>query len=263
MADILFERRDGAAIITINRPEARNAITSAMIREFTEFLQTIEFERDIRCVLLRGSGDHFMAGGDVKAFSETASMSPAERRRSFEARVHAATPLVLTMQRMPQIVVTAVRGVCAGVGLSWVAASDLTVAARSSTYVLSHINIAASPDGSGSYWLPRAVGLKRAKEIALLGERITAEQAERWGLVNRIVDDVDFDKTVDELIRRITAGPSTALGCTKRLLNQSLGNTLATQLELEAASFSACAAAPDFLEAVNAFVEKRRPHFGA
>lgn len=260
--EILFERRDGAAIVTLNRPEARNAITPEMTRLFNDFLQSIEHDRAVRCVLLRGAGEHFMAGGDVKSFSETASMSGAERQRSFEARVHAVTPLLLTMQRMPQILVTAVRGACAGAGLSWVAGSDLTIAARSSIFVLAQINIACSPDGSGSYWLPRAVGLKRAKEIALLGGRATAEEAERWGLVNRVVDDADFDAAVEDLIKRLAAGPATALGRTKRLLNQSLSNNLAAQLELEAASFAACAAEPDFLEAVGAFVEKRKPRYG-
>ena len=138
----------------------------------------------------------------------------------------------------------------------------MTIAARSAFFLLAQINIAVSPDGSSSYWLPRAVGLKRAKEIALLGGRFSAEDAERWGLVNRVVDDVDFDAAVEKLAMQIASGPATALGETKRLFNNSLNRTIDEQLEAEALSFSNCAMVPDFGEGLSAFIEKRRPKFG-
>ncbi len=262
MADILLERQPGVAVITLNRPQARNAITPEMVRDMTAFLQQIELDRSIRCVLLQGAGEHFMAGGDVKSFAETTALDRLERKRMFEARVQAVAPLLLTLQRMPQIVVTAVRGACAGAGLSWVAASDLTIAARSSFFLLAQINIAVSPDGSGSYWLPRVVGLKRAKQIALLGERLDAEQAERWGLVNYVVDDAQFDARVDSLVERLAKGPALALGSTKQLFNASLDSSYAQQLQLEAESFSRCASGGDFAEGLRAFLEKRAAHFG-
>lgn len=262
MADILFDRADGVATVTFNRPQARNALTGEMMREFTEFLHSVETDPSLRCVLLQGAGDHFMAGGDVKSFSETIDLTPDQRRQMFEARVQAVAPLLQTMERMPQIMLSAVRGACAGAGLSWVAASDLTLAARSSFFLLAQVKIAASPDGSGSYWLPRAVGLKRAKEIALLADRFSAEDAERWGLVNRVVDDEQFDATVADWVARLAASPATALGATKRLFNQSLNNTLSAQLQLEAESFAACAADADFGEGLQAFIEKRKPRFG-
>jgi 2-(1,2-epoxy-1,2-dihydrophenyl)acetyl-CoA isomerase len=233
-----------------------------MVAKFTEFLQQVETDRSIRCVLLRGAGDHFMSGGDVKSFSETVNLAPDDRRRMFEARVQAVAPLLLTMERMPQILVTAVKGACAGAGLSWVAASDLTIAARSSFFLLAQTKIAVSPDGSGTYWLPRAVGLKRAKEIALLAERFSADDAERWGLVNRVVDDEQFEQAVEDLVKRIAAGPAIAFGHTKKLMNHSLGNSLATQLQMEAEAFSTSAADADFGEGLRAFIEKRSPRFG-
>lgn len=137
------------------------------------------------------------------------------------------------------------------------------IAARSSFYLLAQINIAASPDGSTSYWLPRSVGWKRAKEIALLGERFSAEDAERWGLVNRVVDDAEFDAVVDKLAQQIANGTALALGEIKRLLNKSLNRDIDEQLEAEALAFSACTTEADFGEGLNAFLAKRKPHFGA
>lgn len=261
--EILFEVQDGAATVTLNRPEARNAITPTMTKAFNDFLQSIENDRSIRVVLLRGAGEHFMAGGDVKSFGKTLEEPGEVRRRQFEGRVQHVTPLLLTMERMPQILVTAVRGACAGAGVSWVAASDLTIATRSSLYILSQINIATTPDGSGSYWLPRAVGLKRAKEIAMFGGKLTADEAERIGLINRVVDDADFDAAVEDWVRKLARGPAYALGRTKQLFNASLRNTLAEQLQLEAESFSSCAGTPDFIEGIQAFIEKRKAKFGA
>jgi 2-(1,2-epoxy-1,2-dihydrophenyl)acetyl-CoA isomerase len=262
MPDLILERSEGVATITLNRPQTRNAVTADMVEGFHEFLLSVESDRGIRCVLLKGAGEHFMAGGDVRNFAESIALPAEERRRLFEARVQAVAPLLLTMQRMPQILVTAVRGACAGAGVSWVAASDLSLAARGSFFILAQIGIAVPPDGSGTWWLPRVVGLKRAKQIALLGGRLTAEEAERWGLVNEVVEEGDFDAAVSALTARLSAAPARALGLTKRLLNQSSGLSLAAQLEAEAQAFSACAADEDFVEGARAFIDKRKPRFG-
>ena len=260
--ELLIERRPGVSIVTFNRPEARNAITPNIVKLLQAHLESIEHDPSVRCVLLQGAGEHFMAGGDVKSFAETLTLTPEERREKFAARVRNVAPLLKTLERIPQIVVTAVKGACAGAAIGFVAGSDLTIAARSAFFLLAQINIAVSPDGSSSYWLPRAVGLKRAKEIALLGGRFSAEDAERWGLVNRVVDDVDFDAAVEKLAMQIASGPATALGETKRLFNNSLNRTIDEQLEAEALSFSNCAKVPDFGEGLSAFIEKRRPKFG-
>lgn len=262
MADILFERHDGFVTVTLNRPEARNAITADMVLQLNDFLLSIESDRYVRCVLLTGRGEHFMAGGDVKSFAATVDLSGEQRRQMFRDRVRAVAPLLMTMQRMPQILVTAVRGACAGAGLSWVAASDLSIAAKSSFFVLAQVGIGVSPDGSGTWWLPRVMGLKKAKEIALLGERFSAAEAERFGLVNRVVDDEQFDVTVGSIVTRLAAGPAVALANTKRLLNQSSSMSLAAQLDTEAESFAECAEDADFIEGASAFIEKRRPNFG-
>jgi 2-(1,2-epoxy-1,2-dihydrophenyl)acetyl-CoA isomerase len=127
---------------------------------------------------------------------------------------------------------------------------------------LSQIKIGVSPDGSATYHLPRQLGPKRAKEIALLGDRFDAVQAEAWGLVNHVVDDAELDRRVDELAARLAAGPAEAMAQTKCLINRSLGETLPTQLQLEAEAFAACAAGPDFEEGLRAFLERRAALFG-
>lgn len=261
--EVLFERRPGVSIVTFNRPEARNAITPTMTKMILSHLESIENDSSVRCVLVRGAGEHFMAGGDVKSFAETLTLSPEERRSMFAARVRAVTPMLLAFERIPQIVVTAVKGACAGAAVGFVAGSDIAIASRSSFFLLAQVHIGVSPDGSTSYWLPRAVGLKRAKEIALLGGRFSAEDAERWGLLNRVVDDADFDAAVEKLVQQIANGPARAMGETKRIFNQSQTSTLAEQLEAEALAFSSCTTVADFGEGLNAFIEKRKPRFGA
>lgn len=263
MEEVLFERRPGVSIVTFNRPEARNAITATMIKMILGHLESIENDPSVRCVLVRGAGDHFMAGGDVKSFAETIRLAPEARREMFAARVRAVAPMLKALERIPQIVVTAVKGACAGAALGLVAGSDIAIASRSAFFLLAQVHIAVSPDGSSSYWLPRAVGLKRAKEIALLGGRFSAEEAERWGLLNRVVDDAEFDAAVEKLVQQIASGPAMALGETKRLFNGSLNRRIEEQLEAEALAFSACTASADFGEGLNAFIEKRKPRFGA
>ena len=261
--EILFERKPGVSIVTLNRPEARNAITPNMVGLFLAHLEAIEHDSSVRCVLVQGAGEHFMAGGDVKSFAETLSLAPEARRELFAARVRAVAPLLKAIERIPQIVVTAVKGACAGAAVGFVAASDLTIAARSSFYLLAQVHIGVSPDGSTSYWLPRAVGLKRAKEIALLGGRFSAEDGERWGLINRVVDDAEFDAAVDKLVKQVANGPARAMGETKALFNKSLNRSIEDQLEAEALAFSACTTVPDFGEGLNAFIEKRKARFGS
>ncbi len=262
MDDILFERKDGVLRVTLNRPKFRNAVTADMNLAFHRELLSVEHDPSIRAVLLQGAGEHFMAGGDVKAFAATLELTPEDRRLQFEARVHAVTPMLLTLQRMPQIFICAVKGACAGMGLSWVASADLAIAARSAFFVQSQIKLGTTPDGGGSYWAVRSAGLKRAKEIALLGDRFTAETAERWGLINRVIDDEQFDVAVEDWVGKLGAGPAYALGMTKRMVNEALDNDYAAQLALEAIGFSTGATHPDFTEGVNAFIEKRNPQFG-
>jgi 2-(1,2-epoxy-1,2-dihydrophenyl)acetyl-CoA isomerase len=262
MADILFHCEAGVATVTLNRPQARNALTGEMVEAFIAFLHRIEADEQVRCIVLRGAGEHFMAGGDVKSFAEAADLAPEARRAMFEGRVQRVAPLLLLLERVPQVVVACVKGAVAGAGLSFVAAADLAIAGAGSFFLLAQIKLGLTPDGSSTFYLPRELGLKRAKEIALLGDRFDAAQAERWGLVNRVVPDDAVDAEVAMLAARLAAGPGLAQARTKQLLQQSLQQGLAAQLQSEAQAFAACTAHPDFVAGLQAFIERRPARFG-
>lgn len=258
MTEDLLTRVDGpVASITFNRPAARNAVNHGMLSAMRDFLRSIEQDRAVRCIVLTGAGEHFMAGGDVIGFKEALQRPPEERRQDFENRVLASATLFTQLKRMPQPVVVKVRGAVAGAALGFVAAGDFAVCAQNSLFVLAHVNIGASPDGSSSYFLPRAVGVRKAKELAMLGGRVNSAEALAMGLATHVVADAELDAYVDQLVGRLVAAPAESVRRAKLLMDASLGNSLEQQLILEAQSFAACAATADFIEGVGAFAEKR------
>lgn len=260
--ELLTEVRDGIARMTFNRPHERNALGPTTIDEMMAFVREVEHRPDVRVLLLAGTGDHFMAGGNVKSFGKIVRDTGAEeRRRMFEERIHKMHVMFYTMARMPQPIVAAVRGGCAGVGLSFVLACDMAIASDTAFFTMGYIHIGTSPDGSATYYLPRTVGRKKAMELALLGDRFAAADAERYGIVNRVVPDAELEAQADEIATRLARGPAVAIGNTKRLLNASLQNSLESQLQMEGEMFGRCAGSEDWVEGVTAFGEKRRPQF--
>lgn len=258
---ILLEVREGIATVTLNRPEVLNALDDDMIAALVEVMTRVEADEAVRCVVLRGAGDHFMAGGDIKGFHGRLAEPPAERGAHFRAKIHKLHPAIVAMRRMPKPVIASLRGAAAGFGLSLALATDLAIAAEDAFFTLAYCLIGTSPDGGSSYHLPRIVGLRKAMEIALLGERFDAETAQRLGLVNWVVPADDLEAETAKLAARLAGGPGHALGQTKALLNASFDNPLEAQLALEAESFAACAATQDFAEGVTAFIEKRPAKF--
>jgi 2-(1,2-epoxy-1,2-dihydrophenyl)acetyl-CoA isomerase len=251
----------GIARITFNRPQVRNALTSAMLSDMREFLKLIEYDPAVRCVVMTGAGDHFMAGGDVKGFDQALEATGDERRRDFEDRAGAAITLFTAMERCPKPIIAKVRGACAGASVGWAAAADFTYVSETAIFLVAHIALGTSPDGAVTWHLPRAVGLRKAKEMALLGDRLSAAEAVEFGLANKMLPDAELDAAVEALALRLAKGPSLAIGRTKLLLNQSAHNQLATQMDLEAQSFGICAGTDDFQEGVRSFAEKRKPVF--
>lgn len=258
---LLSEIKDGVATVTLNRPESLNALNDEMVGGLLEVLPKIEQDPAARCLVIRGAGDHFMAGGDLKAFDLLLGKAPEERRQHFEALIHRLHPAIETLRRMPKPALVSVRGAAAGFGLSLVLAADLAIAAEDAYFTLAYCLIGTSPDGGGTYHLPRIVGQRKAMEIALLGERFDAAQAKDLGILNWVVAPDQLEAETAKLAGRLAKGPTQALGRTKALLSRSLENSLEEQLRGEAENFAACAATEDFAEGIGAFVNKRKAAF--
>ena len=254
---------DGVCTITLSRPGSLNAIDGDMADALDAVTGAAAADAEIRCVVVRGAGEHFMAGGDIAAFrARLAEIPDAEDRRAhFEAFVHRVHPTVRAIRTMPKPAIAAVHGAVAGFGMSLMSACDLAVASESAFFTLAYCHIGVSPDGSSTYTLPRIVGLKRAFEMAYLGERFGAEEAKAMGLVNRVVAEDAFDGAVDGLARCLAAGPTRAYANAKALLQASTHRSLEDQLAAEAAAFADCAAGEDFAEGIAAFLDKRTPRF--
>lgn len=262
---VLFSVAGAVATITLNRPQALNALDRDMALALRDALGRAEVDPAIRCVIVTGAGDHFMAGGDIRTFAGMVAEGKAAGKtvdqEAFARMVGEVHDCVEILRRMPKPVVAAVRGAAAGFGVSLMLACDLAVAADDTVLTLAYCHIGVSPDGGATWHLPRVVGLRKAMEIALLGDRFDAATAERLGLVNRIVPAADLAGEAAALAARLANGPTLAYARTKALLNASADRTLADQLTAEASAFATSAATEDFAEGVTAFVEKRKPTF--
>ena len=261
MSDLQVTRDGSIATLTMNRPAARNALSSAMRDQLLQALLEVEGDDRVRCVLLQGAGGHFMAGGDVKSMGESVTQEPEQIRQAFLQRIHDLHPLMFAMRRMPKPIIASCRGAAAGAGVSMALAADLVIAAEDAYFTLAYCKIGTSPDGSATFQLPRVVGLKKAMEMALLGDVVTAPEAAAMGMINFVVPAADLEQASKDLAVRLADGPTRVYGNTKALLYRSLESEFEAQLQAEAVSFAACASRPDFREGVTAFIEKRQPKF--
>jgi 2-(1,2-epoxy-1,2-dihydrophenyl)acetyl-CoA isomerase len=254
---LTLERKDSVATITLNRPDAFNALNLAMGRDLFHASIEVDEDPDVRCVVVTGTGKAFCAGGDVKDFVENLPRVGA-LVKELTTYLHGA---VSRFCRSDKPVIMAINGVAAGGGLSLALSGDLVVATESARLTMAYSKIAATPDGSSSYFLPRLIGLRRTMELYFTNRVLTAREAFDWGLVTRVVPDAEFKTAVATLAREMAQGPSRAYGGAKRLFHQSTWESLETQMELEAQAIANSGRTEDFRAGVTAFAEKKSPVF--
>ena len=256
--NIEFEISNGVATLTLNRPKSLNSFTTQMHTEIRTVMQQVTENAEIRCLVITGAGRGFCAGQDLGDRAQTTDGGVPDVGASVEKYYN---PLIRSIMQLPKPVICAVNGVAAGAGASIALACDIVLAARSASFIQVFCKIGLIPDSGGTWNLPRAVGLARAKGLALLGDRLPAETAEEWGLIWKCVDDEDLQSEAQKMASHFATQPTGALGRIKKLLNDSSSNTLDDQLDLEQQAMQDLGQSEDYREGVTAFLEKRPPVF--
>ncbi|HSH70154.1 MAG TPA: enoyl-CoA hydratase [Deferrisomatales bacterium] len=254
---VTLEIDDGVGVITLNRPDHGNAMHLDLLRELLAAALRCDEDSAVRAVVLTGKGKAFSVGGDLQAFAARGDGVSAYVKE-ITGTLHAA---ISRLNWMDAPVVAAINGTAAGGGFSLALSTDVAVAAESAKLTMAYTRAGLCPDGSSSYFLARLVGLRRAKELALLNPVLTARQALEWGLVNQVVADDQVLAVALAMARTWAQGPTRAYGETKRLILSGATESLESQMEKESRAISALFAAPDGREGVKAFLEKRPPRF--
>lgn len=255
---IQVERRDGWWKITLNRPDKLNALNARMLEELTEALDGLEADGTCRALLLTGAGRGFCSGQELGP-SIMPGPSGAPELAPIAAAYHRG--LVQRLRALPLPVVCAVNGIAAGAGANLALAADIVLAARSASFVQAFVRIGLVPDCGGSFFLPRLIGEARARALAMLGDPVTAEQAEAWGMIWKMVDDPALLEQSEALTGRLAAGPTEAIALMKRAFAASSTNGLEAQLELEARLQGLAGRTADYAAGVQAFLARRKPVF--
>lgn len=252
---IQYEVTNHVATLTLNRPERYNAFTKQMHKEIIAALKQAEKDADVRCVVITGAGKAFNAGQDL---GEVQSGEPVEFSALLRERYN---PMVMQIQNMGKPVIAAVNGAAAGAGMSLALACDLRLAADNAVFSNAFINIGLVPDSGGCYFLPRIVGIGRALELALSGDKLDATEVHRIGMVNQVYPAEQFAERVRAYAERLAALPTRSIGLIKKAMYKSLHMTLEEALEYEAYSQDIAGNTADHKEGVQAFFEKRVPVF--
>lgn len=251
---LIYEKQGAISRIRFNRPEALNALDVETTAAFLNACRSIAADKEVRVIVLSGEGRAFVAGGDLAKIR----ISPTTVVGEMIGHMHEGLKI---LAELPAPVVGSVHGAVAGGGLSLALSCDLLIAAEGTRFSFAYSNVGASCDLSGSWNLVRQVGLKRSMGIALLGETFDAQEALQLGIVNRVVPACDLPAETEKILAKLVTGPTVAFGYLKKLMRNSLECDLATQLDAERDSFLACTQTHDFLEALEAFAQKRAPKF--
>lgn len=254
---LIFEQQGNVATITLNRPDSANALDVTMARELVHASIRCDESSSIRCVIIRGAGKLFCAGGDLSVFAD-AGDDAASVIKLMAGDFHMA---LSRFNRMNAPVIAAVNGTAGGAGFSLAVATDLAIAIDSARFVMAYTNAGLSPDGSSSYFLPRRIGDRRARELMLTNRVLSADEALDWGVVNTVVSADEFDGAVADLAASLANGPTMAYGQVKALLNASFDNGMETQMEFESRGIADMVRTDDGREGIAAFLDKRKPEF--
>lgn len=250
---------DGAATVELNRPERLNAWNGQLGADLLSALRAAAADDAVRAIVVTGSGRAFSSGADLREVGGDAP--PGEHPDVYTMLTERYHPIMETIREMGKPVLASVNGAAAGIGCSLALCCDLIVAAESAYFLLAFVNIGLAPDGGSSVFVPARVGMARATEMAMLGERVAAKQALEWGLINRVVADAALQSETSALAARLASGPTRSYAAAKRQVNNWVYSRMAEQLELEARIQQEMAGSEDFVEGVAAFVQKRPAHF--
>jgi 2-(1,2-epoxy-1,2-dihydrophenyl)acetyl-CoA isomerase len=256
---LLIEKKNGVGTITLNRPDKLNAFNDELTFAFQDALKELEKDVDVRAVVLTGAGRGFCSGQDLQTraiddiVEAKVSLGDSVRRRY--------NPIVIKIRRMEKPIIAAVNGVAAGAGASLAFACDIRVVADNATFIQSFSRIGLVPDSGSTFFLPRLIGLTRAFELMLTGEKLDAAEALRLGLVNKVVSQAEVVSEAQSFAERLAKGPTKAFGLTKRAVNKAIFPDLEELLEYEACAQEIAGRTRDFAEGVKAFAEKRQPAY--
>jgi len=254
---ILVEKRDGYRIVTLNRPARLNAFTIPMHRVLAREIADAEADKTCRALLLTGTGRAFSTGQDLteRVLPNGEIVVPGEALEKFY------NPLVLKLRALPFPLVCAVNGVCAGASCNIALGCDIVLAARSASFLQPFARLGIIPDAGGTWLLPRLIGPARARGLALMAEPISAEKAEEWGMIWKVVDDAALMSEAEKLCAQLATGPTYGYATIKRAFDAAEDNDLATQLDLERKLQRDAGSHEDYREGVTAFLAKRKPAF--
>lgn len=255
---IEFEVTNAVAILRLNRPDALNSFTSEMHAEVRDALSLAADDASVRAVLLTGNGRGFCAGQDLNDRSVSPGAAMPDLGESVEKNYN---PLIRLITGMEKPVICAVNGVAAGAGANIALACDIVIAGRSASFIESFAKLGLIPDSGGTWILPRLVGMARARGLAMLGPKLSAEQAEAWGMIWQVVDDGELMPSAIALAEQLATQPTRGFAFTKKALLMSASNDLHQQLEVEKELMRAAGMTEDYQEGVSAFLEKRSPNY--